>query len=324
MSERVEYKAAADFLSEHDNYYILIHSSPDGDAVGSGYALCFLLREMGKKANVLCSDPIPQKYSYITDSYKPQKFTQDTVVSTDVADTKLLGKKLSVYSDYIELAIDHHVSNTGFAKMLALDGLASSACEVLYDIIEAGELPVNELVAACIYTGIATDTGSFKYESTTPRCHEIAAELIRNYKLPIGSINRVLFDIKTEERFKLEQKVIGDLQTFLDGKCAIIVITLEDVERTGVSPDDLEGVAAIPMQVKGVEVGITIKEKEPKKFKVSMRSAETIDVSKLCRKFGGGGHIRAAGCTLEGDIDQVRMKILSAIASEMGIDLWLA
>ncbi len=324
MSERIEYKAAADFLNEHDNYYILIHSNPDGDAVGSGYALCFLLREMGKKANVLCSDQIPQKYSYITDNYEPQKFTQDTVVSTDLADLNLLGKKLNVYSDYIELAIDHHVSNTGFAKRLVLDGLASSACEVLYDIIMAGELPVNEKIAACIYTGIATDTGSFKYECTTPRCHEIAAELIREFKLPIASINRVLFDIKSEECFKLEQKVLSDLQTFLDGKCAIIVITLEDLERTGASSEDLEGIASIPMQVKGVEVGVTIKEKEPKKFKVSMRSAEKIDVSKLCKKFGGGGHVRAAGCTLEGDVDQVRMKILAAVAAEMGIDLWLA
>ncbi|MBQ5310859.1 MAG: bifunctional oligoribonuclease/PAP phosphatase NrnA [Oscillospiraceae bacterium] len=324
MSERIEYKEAADFLKEHDNYYILIHSNPDGDAVGSGYALCFILREIGKKANVLCSDPIPSKYSYITDNYEPQKFTHDTVVSTDLADINLLGKKLDPYADYIELAIDHHISNAGYAKRLALDSMASSACEVLYDIVKAGELPVTELIAASIYTGIATDTGSFKYECTTPRCHEIAAELMREFKLPIAHMNRVLFEIKTEERFKLEQKVISDLQTFLDGKCAIIVISLDDIERTGATFEDLEGVATIPMQVKGVEVGVTIKEKEPKKYKVSMRSAEEIDVSKLCRKFGGGGHIRAAGCTIEGDIDQVRMKILSALAAEMGIDLWLA
>ncbi len=324
MSETVDYKGAAQFLKSHDNYHILIHQNPDGDAVGSGYALCFALRSIGKKANVMCSDPIPSKYSFITDGYTPEKFSPDTVISTDVADTKLLGKKLTAFADYIELAIDHHPTNTKFAKRLVLDPAASSACEVLYEILIAGEIDIDETIATCIYTGMATDTGCFKFDSTTPRCHEIAAEIIRNTHIPIGRIGRILFDIKSEERFQLENKVINGLQTYLDGKCAIVTITLEDLEKFNASAEDMEGVANIPMQVKGVEVGVTIKEKEPKKYKVSLRSAEKIDVSLVCRKFGGGGHVRASGCVIEGDLDQVRMKILAALAAEMGIDLWLA
>ncbi len=323
MSRQIDYKAAADFLRSHDNYYILIHQSPDGDAVGSGFALCSALRDLGKKANVMCSDPLPGKYSYITDKYEPQRFNHSTTVSIDLADTKLLGKTLSGYSDYIELAIDHHKSNTGFAERLTVDPDASSACEVLYEILTEGEIPISELTATCIYTGMATDTGCFKYDCTTPRCHIIAAELMKEYSLPIGRINRVLFDIKSMERLKFEQKIISNMKVFLDGNCAVAAIMLADLARWGVSEQDTEGVAALPMQIEGVEVGITLKEKEENKFKVSMRSAEKVDVSEICMKFGGGGHTRAAGCMIEGDVDQVRMKVLAAIAPILGIDLWM-
>ncbi len=324
MSENISYTEAAKFLKSHDNYYILIHSSPDGDAVGSGYGLCFALREMGKKANVLCSDPIPEKYEYIMKEYEPQKFANSCIISTDLADTKLLGKATAMYADFVELAIDHHISNTGFAKKLVLDGQASSACEIVYDILKQGELPINPLIASCLFTGIETDTGCFKFECTTPRCHEIAAEIIRDHHIPFAAINRTLFDIKSLERIKLEQRVMEGLRTYLDGKCAIAAVTLSDMEITGAAQEELEGVASLPMCIKGVSVGVTIKEKEPGKFKISMRSAEDIDVSEICRKFGGGGHIRAAGCTLEGDVDSVRLKVLAAIAPVMGIDLWLA
>lgn len=323
MSESITLKAAAEYLQSHDNYYILIHQSPDGDAIGSGYGLCFALRLIGKKANVMCSDPIPEKYDFITSRYEPQRFTHSVTISTDLADTRLLGKALSGYSDYIELAIDHHKSNTGFADKLVLDSSASSACEVVYEILTAGNMQVSLDTAICLYTGIATDTGCFKYECTTPRCHVIASKLMEQYNLPIGRINRTLFDIKSMERLKFETKIISNMQVYLDGKCAVAAITLADLERYDVKPEDTEGVASLPMQIKGVEVGITLKEREENKFKVSMRSAEFIDVSEICAKFGGGGHTRAAGCFIEGDVDQVRMKILAAIAPILGMDLWM-
>lgn len=323
MSQRVDHMTAAEFLKNHDNYYILIHQSPDGDAIGSGYGLCFALREMGKKANVMCSDPIPAKYDFITKDYEPQRFNHNTTISTDLAETKLLGKTLSGYSDFIELAIDHHKSNTRFSEKLDLVENASSACEIVYEILTQGGMPITEKTALCLYTGMATDTGCFKYECTTPRCHIIAAELMSKYSLPVGKINRILFDIKPMEVLKFEQKLIGDMKVFLDGSCAVAAVMLADLKRWGISLDDAEDIASLPMQIKGVEVGITLKEKEENKFKVSMRSAEKVDVSDICKKFGGGGHARAAGCMIEGDVDQVRMKVLAAIAPILGIDLWM-
>lgn len=314
---------AANFLNKHDNFYILIHANPDGDAVGSGYGLCSVLRAMGKKANVLCSDPIPKRYDYICKDYQPMKFTPAAIVSVDLADTGLLGKELTAYSEYVDLAIDHHASNTGYAAKTLLDGRASAACQVLYEVITQGNLPMDKQAAACLYTGLATDTGCFRFENTTPRAHVIASELME-MGVPFARINRQLFEIKSRERLMAEQLVMNSLETYLDDKCAVIALTLDIIEKSGISRDEFEGLASIPMQIEGVEVGVTIKEKEAGKYKISMRSTDKADVSAICAKLGGGGHIRAAGCTAEGDLQQVKMKALSVIAPALGFDLWLS
>lgn len=313
---------AANFLLKNDNYYILTHINPDGDAMGSGFGLCSVLRALGKKANVMCTDPFPQRYSYLYKDYEPQKFTPQTIVSVDLADTKLFGKKLSAYADYVDLAIDHHVSNTGYAKKTLLNGRASAACEVLFEVFSEGKLPIDKYTAQCLYTGIATDTGCFRFENTTPRAHVIASELMA-LGIPFAKINRELFEIKSKARLMVEQLVINSMETYLDEKCAVIAVTAEMIEQTGLAPEEFEGLASIPMQVEGVEVGVTIKEKESGKYKISMRSAESVNVSEICGKLGGGGHIRAAGCTAEGELSQVKMKLLSVIAPALGFDLWL-
>ena len=251
------------------------------------------------------------------------KFTPQTIVSVDLADKTLFGRELQVYGEYVDLAIDHHISNSGYAARLLLDGNATAACELIYRVLKEGDFPIDKQIAECLYTGIATDSGCFKFENTTPMAHIITAELL-GYGIPFAKINRQLFDIKSKARFMVEQYVITNLETYLDDKCAIIAVTADTVKETGLAPEEFEGLASIPMQIEGVEVGVTIKEKEPKKYKVSMRSAENVNVSEICAKLGGGGHIRAAGCTLEGDLSQVKLKLLSVIAPAMGFDLWLS
>ncbi len=319
----MSYSEAAEFLRKNDNFYILIHVNPDGDAVGSGFGLCNVLRSIGKKANVLCSDPFPKRYAYITDGYEPMKFSPKTIVTVDLADTKLFGKELSAYSEYVDLAIDHHISNTWYAAKTVLNGSAAAACEVLYEIFTAGGFEIDSKTSACLYTGLATDTGCFRFENTTPRAHVIASELMQN-DVPFARINHVLFDIKSKARLLVEQHVINTVETYLDDRCAIIAVTAETMEETGLAKEEFEGLASIPMQIEGVDIGVTIKEKEPGKFKVSMRSSEAVNVSEICGKLGGGGHIRAAGCTVEGDLEQVKMKVLSVIAPALGFDLWLS
>lgn len=320
---QINLKETAEFLKSRDKFYILTHQSPDGDTMGAGFGLCYALRSMGKSANVLCSDEFPKRYGFMYKDYGPQKFSPETIVAVDVADAKLLGSKLAQYGDYVELCIDHHVSNTGYAKRLLVYPDASAACEVLYRVLAEMGADIDKRTAECLYTGIATDTGCFKYGNTTKLAHTISAKLME-HGVDIESINRDMFDRKSKERLIAEKHILSDMEYYLDDKCTIIAVTLADMESKGFSSEELEGTAGITVQPEGVQVGVLIKEKEKGKFKVSMRSASEVDVSAICAKFGGGGHVKAAGCTLEGELEDIKLKLLSGIAPSLGIDLWLA
>ncbi len=316
-------KETAEFLANRDNFYILTHQSPDGDTMGSGFGLCYALRKSGKKANVLCSDDFPKRYSFMYEGYEPQKFTPETIVAVDVADRKLLGTRLNGYADYVDLCIDHHVSNERYAKNLLLYPDASATCEVLFRVLTEMGTELDKRIAECLYTGIATDTGCFKYANTTKLAHIIAAELMEQ-GIDIERINREMFDIKSKARLKVEQYINSAMEYYLDDKCAMAAVTLDTIRKAGLAQEEFEGIAGMSVQLEGVQVGVIIKEKDEGKFKVSMRSASDIDVSAICAKFGGGGHVKAAGCTLEGALSDVKLRLLSGIAPEMGIDLWLA
>ena len=155
-------------FEENDNFLILTHKSPDGDTLGSGFALCAFLRDMGKKANV------------VNESYYPQEFDVKYVIAVDIADTNLLGSNLSKYAEEgaIDLCIDHHISNKYFAKQSYVEADASAAALIMYKIFKASGRKISRQIARCLYTGIATDTGCFKYENTTPQAHIACAELM--------------------------------------------------------------------------------------------------------------------------------------------------
>ncbi len=313
----------AEFLKNHDNYYILTHQSPDGDTMGSGFSLCYALRSIGKKANVLCSDEFPKRYHFMYEGYEPQKFSPETIVAVDVADKKLLGPKLIQYGDYVNLCIDHHVSNLNYAERLLLNADAAAACEVMYQVISEMGIEFTKQIAECLYTGIATDTGCFKYGNTTQLAHIITAHLM-DCGIRLEQINREMFDTKSKARLNVEQYIISAMEYYLDDRCAMVAVTLDTMKKAGLAPEEFEGIAGMSVQTEGVEVGVIIREKDEGKFKISMRSASDTDVSAICQKFGGGGHVKAAGCTLEGPLDDVKLRLLSGIAPAMGIDLWLA
>ncbi len=318
----VDYNEAAGFLLDNDNYLILMHQSPDGDTVGCAFGLCIALRKLGKKANVLCSDPFPKRYEFIHGDYEPMKFNPDKIIAADIADVNLLGSKLSHYGNYTDLCIDHHKSNSEYAGKLLLNSDASAACEVLYELLLCMKIPLDTRISECIYTGIATDTGCFKYSNTTKRAHIIAAELM-DYGIVTERINRELFDVKSRARISAENYISSNTEYYLDDKCAVIAITKDIANELGASDDDFEGIASITTQLESVLVGVTIKEREDGKFKVSMRSTSETDVSDICAKFGGGGHKKAAGCLLSGSLEDVKLKLLSGIAPKLGMDLWL-
>lgn len=300
------------YLKEHDDYIILTHISPDGDTLGSAYALALGLLSMGKRAFVVCNDEIPHKYDYFVKAAELKSFDYKTIIAVDVADAKLLGSLYEKYSDKIELNIDHHISNTRYAKNLYLDATASATAECIYDVLTALGIEITNIIANALYTGIATDTGCFKYSNVTPKTHLIAAELYK-YGIDAAEINRLMFDTKSKNRIALEKMVLESAEFLFDERCLMLTVTSQMQEESGCEQSDLEGVAVISRSVEGVLCGVSIKQTDPDVYKVSLRTYPPLDAAYICGMLGGGGHKAAAGCTLQGSLDDVKTQIISAV-----------
>lgn len=306
---------AAQLLLAHDNIVILCHNFPDGDTLGSGFALCRALRSRGKRARVDCSDLIPAKYSYMIEDMESQEFEPDFIVCVDVADARLLGKIGEQYGNKIDFCIDHHMSNTKFSKKLLLEERAATA-EIIYEVILAMGVAITPKIAECIYTGITTDTGCFRYSNTTASTHMIAAALMET-GINASNINRLMFEIKSRARFELERAALDSVEYYFGGKCAVIYITRAMIDQSGAAEGDLEGIAPLTRQIEGVQIGVTLREKLDGTYKASFRTDEEYDASKMCAELGGGGHARAAGCSPKGSREEARDHILAVIKNNL-------
>ena len=306
-------KQCAKFLKKHDNYIILTHASPDGDTLGSAYALYYGLNEIGKRACVICPDVIPQKYDYFVRSTDHVNRENATVIAVDVADKRLLGSLKEEFGDIIDLNIDHHISNTHFAKNLYLDADASATAEIIFELLTLMKVNINDITAKALYTGIATDTGSFKYATVTAKTHIIAA-MLYEYNINASEINRLMFDTKSKKLIDLERQVLETAEFHFDDKCMLLCVTAQMQEKTGCSGIELEGIAVISRSVEGVKAGVTIKQVADEEFKVSVRTYEPLDASEICKKLGGGGHKGAAGASVKGTLEQAKAQVLEAVS----------
>lgn len=313
--EQLTLKAVCKYLKKANNLLIISHASPDGDTLGSAYALKLGLEQLGKKVQVICPDAIPHKFDYFMFD-DGCDFAPETVVAVDVADIKLLGDVYAQFEGRIDLNIDHHISNTRYAKKLYLDPDAAACAECVYEILENLGVKLDKNIANALYTGISTDTGCFKYSNVTVRTHEIAAKL---YKIGIdaANINRIMFDTKSKSQLEMEKMVLDTAEFHFDGKCMLLTVTSEMQEKTGCTKNELETVAVISRSVEGVLAGVSIKQVEKTKFKVSLRTYEPLDASKICKNFGGGGHKAAAGCTIEGSLEDVKKQLLAVISKAL-------
>ena len=308
---------AAELLRKADDVFILTHQYPDGDTLGSSGALCRALQKMGKRARIVCSDPIPCKYDYLFSSLEKQEFAEKYIVSTDVADTQLLGNKLMKYADKIDLCIDHHPSNSISAGYVVVDETAAATTEIIYRLLKELGAPIDSAIANCIYTGISTDTGCFRYTNATPATYRIAAKMME-CGADAATINRLMFDTKSRARLEIERRVLDTMDFYFDDRCAVVYVTRQMVRDAKCGDDDMDGLAAMPRQVEGVKVGVTMREKADGSFKISLRTTEGISASDICAQFGGGGHYAAAGCTIEGSVQQVKEKIVAAVGKALG------
>lgn len=312
-----DFSTAVSELKNADNVLILTHRNPDGDTLGSGFALLRALRKLGKKAKLLNADPINEKYAHLYEGTREEDFSEEFIVSVDVAERKLLGDSfMEKYADKVDLSIDHHGTTKLFAKKTYSEPDSASACEIVYLVIKALGVEIDKGIANCIYTGCSTDTGCFKYSNVTPRTHRIAAELIE-YGADHSRINEKMFDTKSMNSITLERMCYESLEIYGGGKVAVITVTKEMLRESGTDKSHLDAIKPITRQIEGVQIGLTVKEEDNGASGISIRTSENYDASAICAHFGGGGHIRAGGCEIKDTPENAKAKVVDYIISNI-------
>lgn len=310
---------AIQLIQDNQSFLILVHDKPDGDAIGSSTALALFIKKLGKTAAILSPSAIPQRLqflkdenvTYIENASKVEKidFNYDYIISIDVASYELLGGINDTITRNIGLVIDHHKINTLEAKCRYVDKDASAAGEIVFSLISVysqvlGESYFDKDICKALFASISSDTGCFKYGNTTSLTHKIASHLI-SFDINAEEINRLLFDTKSYTQIKVEQLAYDKLNMFCDGKLAIVCIDISDLDKIGASEEDTETISQLARMIQGVSIGALMREKAfpdgKTGYKFSVRSNFDADVADLCSKFGGGGHKKAAGCTIFSD-----------------------
>ncbi len=314
---RIDLHETAKLLEKSNNILLLCHSHPDGDTLGSATALARALIGMGKKVRIECSDPIPNDFSFMFEGLESFEFEPELIVAVDVADIKLLGKESEgKYQGRIDLCIDHHGSNMLYADKVYLEPDSASAAEIIYLLLGVMGAEITPVMASCLFTGVSTDTGCFRFSNTTVRTFEIAAELA---KLGADTYNiiQVFFETKTKTYAALERLALDSMRFYFSDKCAIICVTQDMYKRSGSDESEVDRLSNLPRQVEGVLVGATVRELADGNFKASVRTHGDIDASAICKRLGGGGHMGAAGCTLYGTKQQAINSLLKEIQAEL-------
>ncbi len=279
---------------------VFCHARPDGDAIGSAFALRALLSRLGAAAEVMCADPVPARLALLCPglcTYSVPPFACDTVITVDVASPSQLGS-LEAWADKTDIKIDHHAVSTDFGKLAIVRPDAAAAGEIVFDI--AKELGVMDAeIADCLYGAIASDTGCFKYSNVTKKTFDTVGELLA-LGAHTAAISEALFEKKPLSEAVACGVVYSDMKSACDGKIRYVTITNEKKEKYGFCDKDLGNASSLLREISGVMLAVAIKQdgEDAERFRLSMRSCEGVNCAELCAAFGGGGHIRAAGCTL--------------------------
>ena len=314
---------AAHFISEHDSFLIVSHVNPDGDTIASSLALAGMLQQLGKKFELVNQDEIPQKFYYLPMSDQIKLIdhvnrTFSSVISVDVADRSRMGEIDSLIEANASLLnIDHHPTNDLFGDENLVLASAAATAEVMFDLLQHMGITMNQQIATCIYTGLLTDTGGFRYSNTTPKVMRIAAELLE-YGISPGHIAEIALETITQEHIQLLRIALSKLEIIEHGALAWTTLLKEDLRSDGYTQEDTEGIVNYCRNIEGVEIGVFFKESEEQVLKVSLRSKKQIDVGSIAKQFGGGGHARAAGYTFKGSIEEAKMQLLHRIKEDKG------
>ena len=313
-------------LREGVRFAVLGHVRPDGDALGSQLALGLSLKQLGKDVRIWNEEGMLEKYSFLPNANlltKPPAEPEgvDVAIALDTAIQNRLGNSLpAVRSAKIWINIDHHPSNPGYGDLVYIDPKSPATGQILFELIKSEKLPIDTAIAENLYVAISTDTGSFQYPNTTARTLEIAAELVRA-GVDVGRVSQLTYENYPRRRVELLRDLLGTMRFDANDRVASFSLSLATAKKLGVLPEDNEGLIDHLRAIRGVIVAVFFEELADGKVRVSMRSKnEKVNVCAICEKFGGGGHVLAAGARVRGSLAEVERRILEEVRDVVSRD----
>lgn len=313
-SDKDKISRIAKAINRADSIAIYCHINPDGDTLGSALALYFALIGKGKSVDVLCDGVIPEKYLCLPmiEAVKlPSKGVHQLAIAVDCDNIDRLGGALkSFLSAKEQIAIDHHLTHAKFADISLVNADAAACAEVMFELLKHMKL-LNNTSAELLFSAIIADTGCFQFPSTTRNTHEIACELM-DFNFDSSKVIYNIHKRTPPEVFALKNRVLSKCKFYEDGKIAVITFTKQDFEETGTTSSSTEGIIVGAIDVSSVEVAFAVSEASNHSYKISVRTKKSVNASELAGAFGGGGHLRAAGCRLNGFYEDIVEKLIKA------------
>jgi len=308
-------------IEQKHRFMITSHIRPDGDGLGSGLALYWMLRSLGKDATVLLRDRVPPAYTVLPGSdmvVVAQDVSEDYEAAFIIECSDVMRPGLPSLKDQFVVNIDHHSTTTAFGNVNWIDPTAAAVGEMIYNLCKALGAQVTKEIAECIYTALLTDTGSFHFSNTTERTLKIASELVRLGVEP-ARISQALFYSYPFSRIKLLGLVLSTIERDETGRLAWVTMDRETMYESDASEEDSDGIVNHALSVGEVDAVAFFKELSPGVYRVSLRSKGKNNVAKVAEMFGGGGHRNAAGCRIEGDFEDVKRRVIEGLQSAIGV-----
>ena len=315
-------KETAKVINCSNTIALIPHISPDGDCIGSSLALALALRQNGKDVSVYLEDKIPGNLSFlpgidIVKAYDGREKRFDLAIAVDTGDKERLGQRIDIFENAKDTVnIDHHDTNTYFARHNVVYPQASSAGEIIYNLFKIMNIEIDSDIATCIYVAVLTDTGGFKYSNTTAHTHDIASDLIKK-GVNVADVSAKIYDSIPLKKVKLMGYAIESLEILCQGLVSVVAISEKMLKDSGASEEDCEGIVNIPRNIQGVEVAFLLKHKSESEIKVNLRSNSYVDVSKIAVEFSGGGHKRAAGFVFKGKFEDIKKELIEKIKMQL-------
>ncbi len=313
----------SELLQNEDDFLIVSHYNPDGDAIGSSCAMGHILASLGKSFSLYNPSGLPSRYDFVSlpcpiVSTLPDTLPKWTIVLDCGADERMGAELLGRIGETQVINIDHHLGNGDYGQenWVAVDQPAVGSMVAL--LAEELSLPLQGHLAECLYLAVATDTGFFTYGSTTPESLELAARMLRD-GLDIAQMNMMITKQWSEKRMRLLTEVLSGVELYMDKQIAVATITQEIFDKTGTTSEETENIINFIRRLKSVRVAAILREEKPDTFKFSLRSYGTDNVQEIAARFGGGGHKNASGGTIEAPLDDARMMLVEIIGGSLGL-----